>query len=411
MPPSRRVVVLTGAVPFDDVPHAGGRYLGRLLAHLSHAGPVTVVAASTPASREAAAATGAPGDLVLVGGAPGRTARERIVGRLVALGERWWRPLDPGMPPLALVADLVTGGPAARAVRAADVVDLQWSEQVRLAGLVRRLAPRGRVVGTFHDVQSQLFAREPSPSAPGRLRWRLVAARARRHERRAVRRLDAVVVFSDKDARLLGSPSTAHVVPPPLAPDAPVPHPRGSAAPVVLLVGHLARPENDDGARWLLERVWPAVLERVPTASLRLVGAGASTALAEAVAASPEVSLAGFVPDLDAEYAAATCCVVPVHTGAGVKFKTVEALVHGVPVVSTPVGAEGIGDRSWFAGLTADPRAFADAVAGAITAPEEALARAAEVQVDAVAAYSPQAFVAAVEAAYGAADGGPAPLQ
>jgi glycosyltransferase involved in cell wall biosynthesis len=406
--------VLTGAVPFDDVPHAGGRYLGRLLEHLGAGGPVTVVAASTPASRDAAGRPGAPPDLVLVGGAPGRTPRDRVLGRLVALGERWWRPVDPGMPPLALVADLLTGGPAARAVREADVVDLQWSEQARLVRLVRRLAPQARVVATFHDVQSQLFAREPSSTSAGRLAWRLRAARARAHERRAVRRTDAVVVFSDKDARLLGSPAAARVVPPPLAPDVPVLHPADAvdpAAPVVLLVGHLARPENDDGARWLLERVWPTVVGRVPGARLHLVGAGAGPALTAAVAARTDVALAGFVPDLDAEYARATCCVVPVHTGAGVKFKTVEALVHGVPVVSTPVGAEGIGHPSWFAGLTADPDTFAAAVVAVLDDPSTALARAAGVQDEAVGAYSPRAFAAAVDAAYGGAVSGPAPLQ
>lgn len=413
MPPSRRVVVLTGAVPFDDVPHAGGRYLARLLDHLGAHGPVTVVAASTPASRDAAGRPGAPPDLLLVGGAPGRTARDRVLGRLVALGERWWRPVDPGMPPLALVADLLTGGPAARAVRDADVVDLQWSEQARLVRLVRRLAPDAHVVATFHDVQSQLFAREPSSTPAGRLAWRARAARARAHERRALRSLDAVVVFSDKDARLLGSPATAHVVPPPLAPAVPVRHPADTdpAQPAVLLVGHLARPENGDGARWLLERVWPTVVARVPGARLRLVGAGAGPDLTAAVAARVDVTLAGFVPDLDAEYAAATCCVVPVHTGAGVKFKTVEALVHGVPVVSTPVGAEGIGQPPWFAGLTADPDAFANAVVAVLDDPHTALARAAEVQDEAVGAYSPRAFAAAVDAAYGEAPSGPAPLQ
>ncbi|MGG5259369.1 glycosyltransferase [Phycicoccus avicenniae] len=420
MPPSRRVVVLTGAVPFDAVPHAGGRYLARLVDHLAADGPVTVVAPSTPASRDAAGRPGAPEDLLLVGGAPGRTLRDRLLGRAVALAERWWRPVDPGMPSLALVADLLTAGPAARALRTADVVDLQWSEQARLAGLVRRVAPGARIVGTFHDVQSQLFAREPSATAAGRLAWRLRATRARAHERRAVRRLDVVLVFSDKDARLLGSPPTARVVPPPLAPERPVRHAAsptdvdGAGGPRVLLVGHLARPENDDGARWLLKHVWPSVGARVPGARLRLVGAGAGAELV-AAATRAEATVTGFVDDLDAEYAAAACCVVPVRTGAGVKFKTVEALVHGVPVVSTPVGAEGIGEPSWFAGLTADPGAFADAVVAVLADPRGALERAAAVQDLAVAAYSPAAFAAALDAAYGrpgaAPAGGGAPLQ
>ena len=50
------------------------------------------------------------------------------------------------------------------------------------------------------------------------------------------------------------------------------------------------------------------------------------------------VRLAGFVDDLGAEYAAATACLIPVLQGAGVKFKTIEALLHGVPTVTTTVG-------------------------------------------------------------------------
>ena len=404
--------MLTGAVPFDDVPHAGGRYLGSLLRHLARTSSVTVVAAATPASRDAATRCRGPG---------GPRPRRRGGGPHPALpgdrparrvGERWWRRVDPGLPPLALVADLLTGGPAARAVREADVVDLQWSEQVRLAGLVRRLAPHARVVGTFHDVQSQLFAREPSVSWWGRLAWQVRSRRARAHERRSLRRLDAAVVFSAKDARLLGSPGRAHVVPPPLAPAEATRHPAPAGTPTVLLVGYLARPENDDGARWLLREVWPDVAHRVPGARLRIVGAGAGQALRGAVDAAERVALAGYVPDLDAEYASAWCCVVPVRSGAGVKFKTVEALVHGVPVVSTPVGAEGIGEASWFAAVTDDPCEVADALVAVLDDPEPAFARAAEVQDDAVAVHGPVGFETAVGAVYGPTDpAGEAPLR
>ncbi len=329
---------------------------------------------------------------------PGAPSAGGSLGRLVALGERWGRRLDPGLPPLALVADLLTGGPAARAVRGADVVDLQWSEQVRLVRLVRRLAPGARVVGTYHDVQSQLFAREPSATAVGQLAWRWRAARARVHERRAVAALDAVVVFSDKDAALLGRPDRLHVVAPPLAPAHPVRHAPPPGPPLVLLVGHLARPENDDGARWLLREVWPHVVAAVPDARVRLVGAGAGPGLV--AAAGPGVELAGYVPDLDAEYAAAWCCVVPVRTGAGVKFKAVEALVHGVPVVATTVGAEGVGGPEWFAAVEDDPGALASAVVAVLRAPEDARERAAAVQDLAGDAHGPAAFDAAVRSAY-----------
>ena len=43
----------------------------------------------------------------------------------------------------------------------------------------------------------------------------------------------------------------------------------------------------------------------------------------------------GFVEDLTSELAGAHVAVAPLRQGAGVKFKTVEALLHGVPVVAT----------------------------------------------------------------------------
>ena len=68
------------------------------------------------------------------------------------------------------------------------------------------------------------------------------------------------------------------------------------------------------------------------------------------------MTLAGYVADLEPEYAAAWAVVVPLLQGAGVKFKTIEALLHGVPTVTTSVGAEGVGGADLFAGLTDDAR-------------------------------------------------------
>ena len=50
------------------------------------------------------------------------------------------------------------------------------------------------------------------------------------------------------------------------------------------------------------------------------------------------ITVAGFVDDLAAVYAAADCVAVPLLESGGTPLKFVEALAYGVPVVATPPG-------------------------------------------------------------------------
>jgi glycosyltransferase involved in cell wall biosynthesis len=55
------------------------------------------------------------------------------------------------------------------------------------------------------------------------------------------------------------------------------------------------------------------------------------------------VRVTGFVPDLEHCYETARCVVAPVQVGAGLQFKVVQAMLHGLPVVATRFAAEGLG--------------------------------------------------------------------
>ncbi len=174
--------------------------------------------------------------------------------------------------------------------------------------------------------------------------------------------LDEVAVFSDKDAQLLGDPPNLRVIRPPLASGDETMPPPPPGPPALVFVAHFKRPVNDDAALWFLREVWPSVERAVPGVRLRLVGADASDTLSAEAARWPSVTLTGFVDDRGAEYRAAALAVVPLRRGAGVKFKTIEALLHGAPVVTTPVGAEGVEGPDLFAVAEPEPKAFGAAV-------------------------------------------------
>lgn len=381
--PGRRrlVVVVSPELPHDNVPHAGGRYVGTLVDVLAARADVVVIVPDAPVNREAEEEPGLPSRYVVTGRRATRPAWLRGVFRALTLVDRTRLRRDPSCLPWVVVAGIVTTRPAVEALRAADVVDLQWSHLVRLERLVRLLNRRTRVVGTFHDVRSQRFRRAAAREGDPRLRTAL--EHASRSEARAqvrlVDRLDAAITFSEKDAHeLSASPASraVTVVPPPLADPGP-PRRDRRPHPTAVFVGHLARPENVDAVTWLLDEVWPLVRQAVPDALLRVVGGGAGSGLARRLAAEPGVEATGFVDDLEAEYRGAWLCVVPVRDGAGVKFKTVEAVVAGVPVVTTPVGAEGVAGPERFAGLTGNADAFAAACVGVLLSPDEAEVQAA----------------------------------
>ena len=56
----------------------------------------------------------------------------------------------------------------------------------------------------------------------------------------------------------------------------------------------------------------------------------------------PGVRMVGWVPSIEPYLGRARVCVAPLLHGAGIKGKVVEAMLRGTPVVTTPIGAEGL---------------------------------------------------------------------
>jgi glycosyltransferase involved in cell wall biosynthesis len=129
----------------------------------------------------------------------------------------------------------------------------------------------------------------------------------------------------------------------------------------LLFVGTLGYYPNEDAVVHFCTEVLP-LIRRGATRPVRLLvaGPGAQARLAS-VASLPGVTLLGMVEDLARCYAAADAVVVPLRAGGGTRIKLLEAFAHGRPVISTPLGAEGIdvthGNEALIA---ADPVAFAE---------------------------------------------------
>lgn len=96
---------------------------------------------------------------------------------------------------------------------------------------------------------------------------------------------------------------------------------------------------NIDAVNCLL-RLFPFIQKRLPTIQLSIAGKQAKSALKEK--SQKAVHIHDFVDDLPQFMETAGILAAPIKSGSGVRIKILEAMSHGIPVVSTPKGAMGI---------------------------------------------------------------------
>ena len=130
-----------------------------------------------------------------------------------------------------------------------------------------------------------------------------------------------------------------------------------------LLVGTLGYYPNLDAAAYFCREIRQHLVEAGRAPRIAIVGRNPPPSLS-ALAELPGVELCADVPDVAGYYAAAKVAVVPIRAGGGSRIKILEAFAHGVPVVSTTLGAEGLEVEHGRHLLLADgPEAFAAAAA------------------------------------------------
>jgi glycosyltransferase involved in cell wall biosynthesis len=239
-----------------------------------------------------------------------------------------------------------------------------WASQLRVPAYARRVEDvastfRPDVVQIEYSVMSQYLdslagvdaptvlvdfdpGLEPEEDLSLPLLDRLGASAWRRFERRGLRKVDAAVVFTDRDAIKLAS----------VAGDTPIRRiPIGTELPdfaenrattesSILFVGNFVHPPNLKAARRLVTSIFPRVRELRPGCKLYVVGESPPGDLKRNACGG--VVVTGAVPDVLPFLKKSAVVVAPVDDGGGMRVKVLEALAAGKALVASSLAVEGL---------------------------------------------------------------------
>ena len=109
----------------------------------------------------------------------------------------------------------------------------------------------------------------------------------------------------------------------------------------LLYAGSFGYFANYEAMKWFTEQVFGHIAGN-GNLRVRVTGNTAGRDLAPLRQACPQIEFTGFVDDIRPYFAESGICVVPIRSGGSTRLKIVEAMALGTPVVSTPIGAEGL---------------------------------------------------------------------
>ena len=206
---------------------------------------------------------------------------------------------------------------------------------------IRRYS-RARTVYYGHDLHFQRMRQQARMTSDDRL-LRL-AEQMRDREASIWRQADVSLYPSDDEARI------AAAIQPGANISSVIPYcfdhfaaPRaGPPGHEIIFVAGFGHPPNEDAASWFAQDILPLIRQTIPDAYFSIIGSNPSSRVTALASGSVRVFANVSEADLAAAYDRARVAVVPLRSGAGVKLKVVEALRAGLPLVTTPVGAQGL---------------------------------------------------------------------
>lgn len=127
----------------------------------------------------------------------------------------------------------------------------------------------------------------------------------------------------------------------------------------VLFIGNFKWLQNREAVAVLVSQVWPEIIKKIPSAKLWIVGRSPSSEIKNLCNRSIRVS--EDIEDIRKAYLASDVLLAPIYGPGGTRYKILESMATGLPVVTTTTGIEGLGaERELDVLVRDDPKGLAD---------------------------------------------------
>ncbi|SCY44020.1 Glycosyltransferase involved in cell wall bisynthesis [Nitrosospira sp. Nsp13] len=129
----------------------------------------------------------------------------------------------------------------------------------------------------------------------------------------------------------------------------------------LLFIGGFWHKPNEDAVIYFVKDILPRIIEKIPDLVFYIIGSNMPMSIKSLHSANVEPL--GFVADVVPYFESCRIFVAPLRFGAGMKGKVGQSMSHGLPVITTQIGAEGMGlHHGKHVLIATNPQDFADAV-------------------------------------------------
>jgi GT2 family glycosyltransferase len=226
---------------------------------------------------------------------------------------------------------------------------------------IRKLCPKAKVL--FHTVDLHFLRMSREADLQSDKAKQKTADEMKQRELAAILASDAAIVHSTAELELLRLDlPDANLYVFPLILDVQGTNKAFSERKDIVFVGGFQHTPNIDAVQYFVTEIMPLLRTRLPNVSFYAVGSKSPAQIA--ALASNDVIITGFVEHLSPLLEQMRVSVAPLRYGAGIKGKVGSAMAVGLPVVATPLAAEGMSLTDGENILVAeDADQFADAIA------------------------------------------------